>query len=537
MRLPPALPLALALACAAPAPQPDGPPAPLPGPGSGPVGEVPDVRAANAPVLEGAAYGREPAVSPTSLERAAADAVRGALPPGAVRPLLSPALVLAARALAARAAAGEPDPLSRPRLRAALSEGLSFDPAPVAVLLVAAPRDAAVGLAARARSVAGQTHLGVGVAERGGTAWVALLAARRLAALEPFPRQVPAGARVRLRGELRGLSSPRVFLTLPSGHVREVPAEGRRDFSAEIRFESRGRYLVEVLGEGAAGPAVAALFAVTCGGAPLVEPAEAPAPPDPMDPAAAEAQVLAAVDAIRRRQGLAPLEARPEIAAVARRHSRRMLEAGILAHVFPGEGDVAERLRRARIPFRRAAENIALGPTALAAHAAAEESPGHRANLLSPHARQVGCGIARGRLPGGEPVVYLTEIFGQPPGDASGSRLSPEGRVKEAIWRERERLGRPALLQDARLDDLAREAVRAMLARDDPAPGDLGERALSLGRGLAAVDAFVTASPEGALRSANLADARHRRVGVAAATGDSPRYGAGLLWIAVVYTD
>jgi hypothetical protein len=282
---------------------------------------------------------------------------------------------------------------------------------------------------------------------------------------------------------------------------------------------------------------VAALFAVACGGASLTEPAEAAAPPDPLDSEAAEAQVLAAIDATRRRHGLAPLEPRPELAAMARRHSERMLQAGVLAHLLPGGGDVGERLRRARVSFRRAAENIALGPTALAAHAVAEESPGHRANLLSPHARQVGCGVARGRLPGGEPVVYLTEILVQPLEDASGSRLSPEGRVKEAIWRERERLGRPGLLSDARLDELARDAVRAMLARDDPAPGDLGERALGLGRGLASVDAFVTASPEGALRSANLADPRHRRVGVAAAPGDSSRYGAGLLWIAVVYTD
>ncbi|HET6923653.1 MAG TPA: CAP domain-containing protein, partial [Anaeromyxobacteraceae bacterium] len=176
MRLPAASPLALALACAAPASLPHGPPAPPPGPGAAAEAPLP---AAEVPLARGAAYGPEPAVSPTPLERAAAEAVRGALPPGAMRPVLSPALVLAARAVAARGAAGEPDALSRPRLRAALAAGLSFDPAPVAVLLAAAPRDAAAGLATRARSVAGQTHLGVGVAMRGETAWVALLAARR----------------------------------------------------------------------------------------------------------------------------------------------------------------------------------------------------------------------------------------------------------------------------------------------------------------------------------------------------------------------
>ncbi len=522
-------PLALALACAAPAPR-SGPAAPVP-----PVDA--ETRSPAASPGPKPAYGREPDVSPTPLEQAAADSVRGALPPGAVRPVLSPALVLAARAVAGRAAAGEPDPLSRRHLRSALAAGLSFDPAPVAMLLVATPRDAAVGLAARARSVAGQTHLGVGVATRGGSAWVALLGARRLASLEPFPREVPVGARLPLRGELRGLSSPRVFVTLPGGDVREVPARGRRPFTAEIRFESPGRYLVEVLGAGASGPAVAALFAVACGGASLEEPAEAAAPADPVDPAAAEAQVAEAVNATRRRHGLPALEVRSGLAAVARRHSERMLEAGVLAHVLPGQGDVGERLRRARVSFRRAAENIAVGPTALAAHAAAEESPGHLANLLGPRFRQMGCGIARGRLPTGEPAVYLTEVLAQPLDDAPESRLSPEGRVKEVIWRERERLGRPPLLQDARLDELAREAVRSMLARDDPAPGDLGERALGLGRGLAAADAFVAPSPEGALRSPNVADPRYHRVGVAAMPGDSPRYGAGLLWIAVVYTD
>ncbi|HZY05335.1 MAG TPA: CAP domain-containing protein, partial [Anaeromyxobacteraceae bacterium] len=456
---------------------------------------------------------------------------------GPVRPAPSPALVLAARALAAGAAAGEPDPLSRPRLRAALAAGLSFDPAPVAVLLASPPGEVAAALASRARSVSGQTHLGVGVAERGGTAWAVLLASRRLASLDPFPREVAVGARVRLRGELRGLSSPRVAVTLPSGEVQEVAAEGKRPFSAEIRFESRGRYLVEVLGSGAGGPTVAALFAVACGGAPLAEPFQAAAPPDPADPAAAEARVLAAIDSVRRRHGLPPLEPGPELAEVARRHSQRMLETGELAHVLPGDGDVGQRLRRAGVSFRRASENIALAATALAAHDAAAESPGHRANLLDRRARRVGCGVARGRLPGGEPVVYLTEVFVEPTRADPGSGLSPEGRVKEAIWRERARLARPALLQDARLDELAREEARAMLARDDPSPRGLGQRALALGRHLAAVDSFVTASPEGARRSSNLADPRHHRVGVGVVSGDSPRYGAGLLWIAVVYTD
>jgi hypothetical protein len=51
------------------------------------------------------------------------------------------------------------------------------------------------------------------------------------------------------------------------------------------------------------------------------------------------------------------------------------------------------------------------------------------------------------------------------------------------------------------------------------------------------VDVFVASGPEEAARSANVRNARFRRVGVGVALGDSARFGAGRLWIAVVYTD
>ena len=42
------------------------------------------------------------------------------------------------------------------------------------------------------------------------------------------------------------------------------------------------------------------------------------------------------------------------------------------------------------------------------------ESPAHLANLLAPEVQLMGLGIARGALPGGQPVVYLTEILVEP---------------------------------------------------------------------------------------------------------------------------
>jgi hypothetical protein len=51
------------------------------------------------------------------------------------------------------------------------------------------------------------------------------------------------------------------------------------------------------------------------------------------------------------------------------------------------------------------------------------------------------------------------------------------------------------------------------------------------------VDVFVASDPGEAVRSANLRDRRFRRVGVGVAEGDSRRFGAGRLFVAVVYTD
>jgi uncharacterized protein YkwD len=304
-----------------------------------------------------------------------------------------------------------------------------------------------------------------------------------------------------------------------------------------ISFPAPGRHVVEVVAEAGGGPEVAAILTVSAGGAPL-DPPPSPAPrPDPADRRAAEAAVVDALNATRRRHGRAPLVAAPELAAVARRHSEAMAAGGRVAHVVPGSADAGERLRRAGVPYRRVLENVARAGTALDAHAVAEESPAHLANVLRAEATRVGVGIARATLPSGDQTVYLTELFVEPPDDGLESRLTPDARVREALWRERARLGLRPLTADAALDALAREAAAGMRAADGTEPEGLEDRALALRRALAAVDVFVATAPGEAVRSANLRDRRFGRVGVGVAAGDSRRFGRGRIWIAVIYTD
>ena len=484
-----------------------------------------------------ASYGPEPRVAPSRLEARAMEAARARLRPA---PRVSAALVLAARELAERAAAGARDPIARDAVRAALARALAFDPSPAAVLVTASPDDAPAEVA-RALPRPNATHVGAGAVEREGTAWVVVLLSERRAQLDPFPRDVAPNARAVLSGMLApSLERPRVFVTRPSGEVVEPPPgphSAGRSFRVPLEFPGAGRHVVEIVGEGRGGPEVAALLTVASGGASLDAPPHPPAAAEPRDLAASEASVLAALNATRARHRLPPVAADAEVAAVARRHAGAMAAAGQVAHVLPGSPDVGTRLRGAGIAYQAAYENVSRAGTALEAHAADEDSPAHLANVLRPDATRAGIGIARARLPSGDATVYLTEILVRPPDDGTSSRLTPDARVREALWRERARAGLPPLTADPALDALARDAAAAMRRRDETETDGLADRALALRRRLAAVDVFVAGGPDDATRSANVRDRRFARVGVGVVAGDSARYGTARLWIAVLYTD
>jgi uncharacterized protein YkwD len=385
------------------------------------------------PALAKLRYGLEPRLELAPIELRAMELAAPRLRrPGDPSPARSPVLTLAARELAALAASGDPAPLARARVRGALWNAAASDPAPLAYLISGPSARVAEALppAIAAHSFAG--HLGAGVVERDGTAWLVLLASPRRAPLRPFPRAVAVGDTAVLEGELvTGLADPRLYVTAPDGSVQERSVTGTRRFKVELGFDRRGRWLVEVVGRGLNGPEVLALLAVNAGEEPPAA-ASPPAGPDPQDPAAAEARVQAAVNATRGRYGLPPLESSPALQAVARAHSAEMLRQGLLAHILPGSGDIGDRLRHARIPFRKALENLAKGQSALAAHEATEESPAHRDNLLTTGPTQIGVGIARAMLPGGGPVVYLTEVFVEPPRAGAATPGLPEWLARGA---------------------------------------------------------------------------------------------------------
>jgi uncharacterized protein YkwD len=87
---------------------------------------------------------------------------------------------------------------------------------------------------------------------------------------------------------------------------------------------------------------------------------------------------------------------------------------------------VAARVAASGVAYRSARENVARGDGVMDAHRAMVESPAHLANLLAPEVTLLGLGTARGKLPGGQPVVYLTEILVEPR-DARPAGAGPAG--------------------------------------------------------------------------------------------------------------
>jgi uncharacterized protein YkwD len=117
-----------------------------------------------------------------------------------------------------------------------------------------------------------------------------------------------------------------------------------------------------------------------------------------------------------------PLKWNEKLAAVARAHSRDMLEHRYFNHVDRKSRTPTARISAAGIHWRALAENIAINRTVGEAEASFMDEPrfqkNHRANILDPIYTDVGIGIVK--APNGD--LYITQDFAAiPPGRGGGS--------------------------------------------------------------------------------------------------------------------
>ena len=112
-----------------------------------------------------------------------------------------------------------------------------------------------------------------------------------------------------------------------------------------------------------------------------------------------------------------PLKWNESLAAVARAHSRNMLEQRFFDHVDPEGRTLSTRINDAGIPWQAAGENIAIYETVVGAEAAFMNEPrfrhNHRANILNTEYTDAGIGI----VPGPDGSLYITQDFVATPRD------------------------------------------------------------------------------------------------------------------------
>ncbi len=129
-------------------------------------------------------------------------------------------------------------------------------------------------------------------------------------------------------------------------------------------------------------------------------------------------QVMAEINAERRRAGLVELQQHLTLTRAALRHSSDMAARNYLAHDVPGGPQFAERAAAIGYPYRELSENVARGyrtPRELVA--AWMASPSHRAAILNPVFRDIGIGLAAG-WQHGRLTISADAMFGVQSGQA-----------------------------------------------------------------------------------------------------------------------
>lgn len=126
-------------------------------------------------------------------------------------------------------------------------------------------------------------------------------------------------------------------------------------------------------------------------------------------------EMLARVNAARRKAGLKALRLNSELDKAAQRHAEDMLARGYFDHKSPSGTTVRERSRAAGYNWGAIGENIAFGQTSVGEVIETwMGSPGHRKNILGPHFSELGIGLALGKGRDGKYQVLWVQNFGAP---------------------------------------------------------------------------------------------------------------------------
>lgn len=121
----------------------------------------------------------------------------------------------------------------------------------------------------------------------------------------------------------------------------------------------------------------------------------------------AEAMMVRLVNEERGKRGLNILSVDPALLVLARTYGTDMFQKGFFSHYNTENESPFDRMNREGIIYLHAGENLALAPSTQLSHQGLMNSPGHRANILSPQYNKVGIGVMDGGIYG---KMYVQEF-------------------------------------------------------------------------------------------------------------------------------
>ena len=122
-----------------------------------------------------------------------------------------------------------------------------------------------------------------------------------------------------------------------------------------------------------------------------------------------EAAMIDDLNRLRVAAGVKTLTVDLRLVKLARDYARTMLEGGFFGHRDAKGHTPADRMKAAKLGFRKMGENIAFGPNEATAQAGLTKSPEHHRNMLDPAFSRVGVGVIADSVYGS---VFVQEFAG-----------------------------------------------------------------------------------------------------------------------------
>ena len=384
-------------------------------------------------------------------------------------------------------------------------------------------------------------RLGIGAARRkpDGTGAVVFALQASGISTSPIPRAVAAGGSIAIDAVVDPrYRDPELFVTREDGGTQriELTLGSGGSFSSQVACGDRkGRQQIEITASDAAGATVLANFPVWCAAEPpqavTIDPAhdDAPATPDSV-----ERRLWANVNRDRTAAGLPALLWDDRVAAVARAHSDEMRRTHNVAHISPVTGSAAERVRAAKIKTGVVLENVARAYGVTEAHDGLMNSPGHRANILSSEATQIGIGVAFGDEVSGRREMFITQVF---------TRVPPKIERAAAIEAVRRKLAavRSTLIVQPTLSEFAQKLADAVAAGEtfDVAYQRIKHQVDSIGVRYQRIASMIsaTANLDTVDGAGLIGAAASDDVGIGIAQGPHPEIGDNAIWIVLLFAD